>query len=63
MLATVYKFLVGMVGHAEILPRATNTAVPRYMPAGTASKACQKIFLVLLSNITISKYQNSNMAD
>ena len=46
MLITVYKLLVGMVGHAVIMPRATNAAVPRDIPAGTASKVCQKIFLV-----------------
>jgi len=42
MLSTVNAILVRMVGLPVILPRATNAAAPRDIPAGNASKVCAK---------------------
>ena len=46
MLTTVYAVLVRMVGLAVILPRATNAAASRDIPAGNARKVCAKMIVL-----------------
>lgn len=55
MLTTVYAILVRMVGLAVILPRTTNAAASRDIPAGNASKVCAKM-IMLLRNGPFLKY-------